>query len=301
MIRNSNRLAGEKRYPNPILFLPHFVCVCVCVQKSEIQYNSRLVIQCICEMVSSMQSVRMRNSWERRTNLEWNSREKKVPTAKFSYGCSLSLCPFSRFSWFFLPVESFPNSIFLLHSLSVSVFHSNSCTLSRLFGARFGSLKATTARVRYLKSKHTFCTFHRIHASFFLQLLIFQSVFHLWSISFHHNRTRPLLNNTLAYAPQLVCTIMWVIVHTSLIWYTFLFNSCIYAKRFLGDFSLSLSLCVVQHFPLCNIHVASSALTQEHNHNFRSMLIRMNYVHCTSVHNINIYELNRIKRSIQQR
>lgn len=117
-----------------------------------------------------------------------------------------------------------------------------------------------TQRVRYLKSKHTFCTFSQdTRFPFYLQLLIFHSVFHLCSISFHHNRTRLQLNNTIACAQYsfllspfslslFLCMIIGImqpyLVYTSSIFFLLLLlllNACIYAKHFL-KVSLFLSL-----------------------------------------------------------
>lgn len=189
-------------------------------------------------------------SVKRRKIPKWNSREKKLPTANFSF----RLFPFPlfifSFSWFFLPAESFLNSIFLWSSFSLP--HSPFCLVLALcipflfpgpcvlcvcvcVCASFSSLsngshstgpfKETTPRLRYPKTKHTFSTFRRIHASLFVsQLLIFlfRSVFHLRSTSYIATGPNCSLNNTIAQAQ---CTYMIIYVT---FWYRFLLLACIY-------------------------------------------------------------------------
>lgn len=177
------------------------------------------------------------------------SKKKNYLQQTFPFGCSLSLCSFSLFLGFsFLP-KVFSIQFFFghrshcrtVHSVSFWLFVFRFYSLDRAFCvcvcvcASFSSLsngshstgpfKETTPRLRYPKTKHTFSTFRRIHASLFVsQLLIFlfRSVFHLRSTSYIATGPNCFLNNTIAQAQ---CTYMIIYVT---FWYRFLLLACTY-------------------------------------------------------------------------
>lgn len=160
------------------------------------------------------------NDWSVQSSSS-STNKKKLPTANFSFGDSLSLLSIFSFSWFFLPVESFLNSIFLLPSLSFS------CT--SFYGNSFTNTTHTYYRKRqhpdlcsFKIQTHFFPTFRRIHASLFVfnfLLFLFSSV--LCSTSFivtGHIYLEPI--STIAHAQ---CIYIWL--YASYLWFFFFFFS----------------------------------------------------------------------------
>lgn len=152
-------------------------------------------------------------SVKRREIPKWNSRKKNYLQQTFPFGCSLSLCSFSLFLGFsFLP-KVFSIQFFFghrshcrtVHSVSFWLFVFRFYSLDRAFcvcvcfsslsngSHSTGPFKETTPRLRYPKTKHTFSTFRRIHASLFVsQLLIF--FFRSSSLHFLHRNWAQLLS-----------------------------------------------------------------------------------------------------------
>lgn len=179
-----------------------------------------------------------------------NNNNKKLPTANFSFGCSLSLCPFSLFLGFSFLSKVFPIQFFFMHpSLSVRVLRDAHCPVHSFvsYSHSTGPLKETTPRLRYPKSKHTFFSstfsqdtcfpflFSTSYFIFFYSMCsLFRSVFHLCSTSFivtgsdytSHN------NTLLAHAH---CTYIWlyasylVYIFIFLLFFQFVVNARMYA------------------------------------------------------------------------